>query len=80
MEEIRLNRYLGEAGVCSRREADRLISEGRVTVNGRRAQLGDKIAGDARVEVDGQPVRQEEERVLLAFYKPEGIVCTAEKR
>lgn len=80
MEEIRLNRYLGEAGVCSRREADRLISEGRVTVNGRRAQLGDKIAGDARVEVDGRPVRQEEERVLLAFYKPEGIVCTAEKR
>ena len=57
MEEIRLNRYLGEAGVCSRREADRLISEGRVTVNGRRAQLGDKIAGDARVEVDGKPVR-----------------------
>lgn len=80
MEEIRLNKYLSEAGVCSRREADRLIKEGRVTVNGRRAQLGEKMTVSDRVEVDGKPTRQEEERILLAFYKPEGIVCTAEKR
>lgn len=80
VEEIRLNKYLSEAGVCSRREADRLINEGRVTVNGRRAQLGEKLTASDRVEVDGKPACQEEERVLLAFYKPEGIVCTAEKR
>lgn len=79
-EEIRLNKYLSEAGVCSRREADRMIGEGRVTVNGKKAQLGEKITVGDRVEVDQRPVRQEEERVLLAFYKPEGIVCTAEKR
>ena len=80
MEEIRLNKYLSEAGVCSRREADRLIGQGRVTVNGRKAQTGEKSAADARVEVDGRPVSQENERVLLALYKPRGIVCTAEKR
>ena len=88
---IRLNKYLQEAGVCSRREADVLISEGRVTVDGRPAQLGEKIkaGGSAggkglkaqRVCVDGREVAcGQQERILLAVNKPAGIVCTEDPR
>ena len=88
---IRLNKYLQEAGVCSRREADALISEGRVTVDGRPAQLGEKIkaGGSAggkalkaqRVCVDGREVAcGQQERILLAVNKPAGIVCTEDPR
>lgn len=80
MEKIRLNRYLSDAGVCSRREADRLVEAGLVTVDGQTASLGMKIFPDAAVKVRGKAVKKEEEKVLLAFHKPAGIVCTAEKR
>lgn len=80
MEEVRLNKYLSEAGICSRREADRLICAGLVTVNGRRAVTGERISPEDRVEVKGKPVGGQPARVLLALYKPEGIVCTAQKR
>lgn len=80
MEQIRLNKYLSEAGVCSRREADRLAQAGEVTVDGVRAEPGMKISGNSKVRVKGKLIQKEEEKILLAFHKPAGIVCTAEKR
>lgn len=80
MEQIRLNKYLSEAGVCSRREADRLIEQGMVSVNGITAVTGLKVSDDDEIYVSGKKVRHEEKPVILAFYKPKGIVCTFEKR
>lgn len=80
MELIRLNKYLSDAGVCSRREADRLTEQGWITVDGKKAELGMKIDPDSRVTVHGKLVKKETEKVLLALNKPAGIVCTAEKR
>jgi len=77
---VRLNKYLSEAGVCSRREADRLIEAGRVTVDGEKAQMGSKVSPGQKVLVNRKPVKREEEMVLIAVNKPVGIVCTAEKR
>lgn len=74
--EMRLNKYLSEAGVCSRREADRLVEAGRVTIDGRRAQIGDKVLAGEIVAVDGKTVRGQERRVILAVNKPVGVVCT----
>ncbi len=74
--EIRLNKYLSEAGVCSRREADRLISQGRVTVDGLQPVMGQKVSPGQRVEVDGTPVEAQEPPVLLLVNKPVGVVCT----
>lgn len=79
MEQIRLNKYLSDTGVCSRREADRLTESGRITINGRKAELGEKISGKERICLDGRPVRPapaDRERVVLAVHKPRGIVCT----
>lgn len=74
---IRLNKYLSEAGICSRREADRILAEaGRVCVDGIPAEVGQKIHPGQLVTLDGQPVMQEEEEIYLAFYKPKGVVCT----
>ena len=79
-KEIRLNKFLSDAGVCSRRQADKLIEEKRVTINGIIAVTGQKVTPTDRVAVNGKPVHAQEERVLLLFNKPRGIVCTAEKR
>lgn len=79
-EKIRINKYLSEAGFCSRREADSLIQEGRVTVDGRRAEPGEKITSDTVVYVDGKAVKKVEEKVLLLFYKPRGVVCSTKKQ
>lgn len=78
--EIRLNKFLSEAGVCSRREADRLIESGKVTVDGKRAQTGMKINESQVVCVGKKQVKPQNEMVLLAVNKPVGIVCTEEKR
>lgn len=77
---VRINKYLSEAGVCSRREADRQVAEGNVTVDGRTAEMGTKVLPGQKVTFCGQLVQKEEEMILLAFHKPAGIVCTAEKR
>lgn len=79
-EPVRLNKYLSEAGVCSRREADRLIESGKVTVDGQRAQTGMKIRPGQEVRVGRKVVSRKDEMVLLAVNKPRGIVCTEEKR
>lgn len=73
---IRINKFLSEAGVCSRREADRMLAEGRVSVDGIPAVPGQKITEGQEVQVDGKRVSKEEEEIFLAFYKPKGIVCT----
>ncbi len=80
MEETRLNKFLSEAGVCSRREADRLIEKGKVFVNGAAAVSGMKVTPEDEVAVDGKKVEREEEKIVLAFYKPRGVVCTFEER
>ncbi|EOS22154.1 pseudouridine synthase [Lachnospiraceae bacterium 3-1] len=79
-ESIRINKYLSEAGVCSRREADRQIERGIVTINGRTAVMGDKVCPSDEVMYGKKRVSMEEEVILLAVNKPSGIVCTSEKR
>lgn len=79
MEGTRINKYLSEAGFCSRREADRLIAGGAVTIDGRVATLGDQVMPGQKVLCNSQPVSPEEEKILLAFHKPRGIVCTTQK-
>lgn len=73
---IRLNKYLSEAGICSRREADRLIEEGRVYVDGEKATMGMKVLPGQKVVCDGAEVGEKDRPVLLAVNKPRGIVCT----
>ena len=80
MEGIRLNKFLSEAGICSRREADRLIKAGEVTVDGRAVGMGWRVTGSEVILCRGRRVQKEERPVLLAFHKPRGIVCTAEKK
>lgn len=79
-EPVRLNKLLGEAGVCSRREADRLIEAGRVSVDGREAVMGERVRRDSVLCIDGRPVKRVQKMILLAVNKPQGIVCTAEPR
>lgn len=76
----RLNKYLAECGVCSRREADRWIDQGRVTVNGQKAVSGMQVGGRDLVEVNGRPVKPVSSRVVLAYNKPVGVTCTEKDR
>lgn len=79
MEEnvTRINKFLSETGFCSRREADKLIEQGRVTINGTVPEMGTKIGPNDEVRVDGKLVRENtKKRVYLAFNKPPGIECT----
>ena len=78
---VRLNKYLSEVGYCSRREADKLIEQGRVTLNGAHPELGTKVQENDSVEVDGKSVSQKQDKpVYLVFNKPIGIVCTTDTR
>lgn len=76
----RLNKYIADSGYCSRREADRLISEGRVRVDGHPAGLGDRVLPGMSVTVDGRRLDGRGEKVYLMLNKPAGIVCTADPR
>ena len=81
MEKIRINKYLSEVGFCSRREADRLLEEGRITINGRVPELGTKVSDEDEIFVDGKTIKKvEEEFVYIAFNKPVGIVCTTDTK
>lgn len=75
-EAIRLNKFLSDAGICSRREADRLIEEGKVLVDGAAAPVGFKVRPGQKVVCDGREVESRERPVFLAVNKPKGIVCT----
>ena len=77
----RLNKYLSEVGYCSRRAADKLIEEGRVTINGKVPEMGTKVAPEDEICVDGKLIKNTNKNpVYLAFNKPLGIVCTTDTR
>ena len=77
---IRLNKYLSEAGICSRREADRLIEAGRVTVDGVQAVPGMKVSEEQKICVGKKVIQGAEQKVVLAVNKPAGIVCTGDMK
>ncbi len=76
MERMRLNKYLAHCGICSRREADRLIEQGRVLVNGRPAATGQSVGDADEVTVSGKVVQTSKKTVVLAYNKPVGVTCT----
>lgn len=80
MDGVRINKFLSEAGVCSRREADRRIENKNVTIDGEIAEPGSRVYAGQEVCFMGKIVRKEEEKILIAVHKPVGVVCTAEKR
>ncbi len=75
---MRLNKYISETGVCSRREADKWIEAGRVTLNGQPASLGTQVAVGDEVRVDGEAIGLKKKQVYIALNKPVGIICTTE--
>ena len=77
----RINKYLSEVGYCSRRAADRLIEEGKVTINGKVPEIGTKVEDADQVEVEGKRIEKstKQKKVYLAFNKPVGIVCTTDR-
>ncbi len=79
-EGIRLNKYIASSGICSRREADRLIESGKVKVNGLTADLGTRVKDGDSVEVDGKKITPEDDMIYIAFNKPLGITCTTDTR
>ena len=76
MRAIRINKFLSDAGICSRRGADELIKEGRVSINGSLALLGSVVSEGDEVRVDDKLIAGSNQKVLIAFNKPRGIVCT----
>lgn len=81
MEPTRINKYLSEVGYCSRRAADKLIEQGRITINGSIPEMGTKVSDADEIRVDGKLIRDNQEKnVYLAFHKPVGIVCTTDTR
>lgn len=76
---MRLNKYISETGICSRRQADEWISKGRVSINGKRAELGSQVEAGDEVRVDNKPVGSKKKNVYIALNKPVGITCTTER-
>ena len=79
-EKIRINKFLSEVGFCSRRGADKIISQGRVYINGKVAVLGSKVNRDDLVKVDGELINKIEDKIYIAFNKPVGIECTGNQK
>lgn len=77
---MRINKYLSECGICSRREADRLVEQGLVLINGEKAVSGSQVEETDLVEVSGKAVSKKKEKIYIKLYKPRGIVCTSDKR
>ncbi len=76
MDQIRINKYLAMSGICSRRDADEYVKHKRVMINDRIASIGETVGEKDKVYVDGRPVKVETKKVVLAFYKPVGVVVT----
>ena len=78
----RINKYLSEVGYCSRRRADKLIEEGKVTINGKIPEIGTKVENGDQVKVEGQRIElsNKQKKIYLVFNKPIGIVCTTDRR
>ncbi|WP_404343903.1 23S rRNA pseudouridine(2604) synthase RluF [Pseudoalteromonas mariniglutinosa] len=79
-ESKRLNKFISETGFCSRREADKYIAEGRVTVNGEQPEMGVKVLPSDTVLIDGKALKAAPKRVYIAYNKPVGITCTTERK
>lgn len=79
-EAIRLNKYLSDAGMCSRREADRLIEAGKVYIDGKKALMGQKVLPGQNVSINGENVEKNADLILIAFHKPIGVECTTSKK
>lgn len=77
---VRINKYIASCGVCSRRDADTLVERGDVTINGKVANPGDRVLPGDSVKVGAKLIRQSEETVVLAYYKPYGVTCTERDR
>lgn len=77
---VRINKYIADAGICSRRAADKLVEEGAVEIDGVKATAGSKVFADSTVTVNGEVIGKSSKKVYFAFNKPVGIVCTAEKK
>jgi len=80
MQGVRINKFLSEAGICSRREADRMVAQGRICIDGAAALAGSRVLPHQKVTADGRPVSKEEEEIYIAFNKPEGVVCTTARK
>ena len=81
MKTLRINKYLSEVGFCSRRKADEYISQGRVFINGKLAELGSKVNSDDEIKVDGEILESNgKKKVYIAFNKPVGIECTGNEK
>ena len=78
--DISLNKFISETGFCSRREADKLIEAGRVTVNGKLPKLGNRVTADDVVKVDGQTLQQKDKAIYIAFNKPVGVSSTTDRK
>ena len=78
MEDRRINKYLADSGFCSRREADRLVEQGKVRINGQPARIGDRVQPSDHVVVGNRAIRSQSDKVYVAAYKPVGIVSTAD--
>ncbi|MCR4625144.1 MAG: 23S rRNA pseudouridine(2604) synthase RluF [Lachnospiraceae bacterium] len=79
-EGVRINKYMAESGMCSRREADKLVADGKVQIDGVTAVMGSKVLPGQKVTVKGQSITKNEDLILIAFNKPVGIVSTTDKR
>lgn len=78
-EAKRLNKFISETGFCSRREADKLIEQGRVSVNGQVPEMGVKVTNSDDISIDGNPLREKQKTIYIALNKPTGITCTTER-
>ncbi|MCE3023133.1 S4 domain-containing protein, partial [Staphylococcus pasteuri] len=76
---MRINKFISETGICSRREADKWIEAKRVTINGIPAELGSTIVPGDDVRIDGKPIGAKKTAIYIVLNKPVGITCTTEK-
>ena len=79
-DSINLNKFISSTGICSRREAEKLIIEGRVTINGKPTQLGNRVKDGDEVKIDGSPLKSKPKTIYIALNKPVGIVCTTDAK
>ena len=77
---MRINKFISEKGICSRREADKLIEKKRVTINGNLAGIGDKVTSQDEIRIDGKLLNKKDRRIYIALNKPVGITCTTESK
>jgi len=78
-DSISLNKYISNTGICSRREADKLIEAGRITINGKVAKKGNRVFPKDKVAYDGEPIGKKSKAIYLKYHKPDGITCTTDR-